>query len=263
MNSGRWQRIEEVYYSVLASPPAGRGALLDQLCSDDKEIRGEVESRLDARDQAGNFLSPAQLQNHFAELISEPQLVGHTLGHYYIVSAIGAGSMGEVYLAHDSRLDRQVALKILPARFTRDSDRVARFRREAKAASALSHPNIITIHDIGEIGDTWFIAAEFIPGVTLRERLTAGKIELQEVLDIDIQCTLALDTAHRAGIVHRDLKPENIMVRPDGVVKVVDFGLARVLHEAGESAVEATHAGTLIGTPRYMSPEQARGQKLD
>jgi Tol biopolymer transport system component len=263
MNPERWKRIEEAYYSVLAGPPDHRGALLDELCSEDEDMRGEVESLLDARERAGDFLSSMHLQNHFTELISEPDLVGHTLGHYQIVSAIGAGSMGEVYLAHDSRLDRQVALKILPARFTREGDRVARFRREAKAVSALNHPNIMTIHDIGEIGDTWFIAAEFIPGVTLRERLSTGRIALHEALGIVIQCAVALDAAHRAGIVHRDLKPENIMVRPDGVVKVVDFGLARMVEAEKKSAVESTQAGILIGTPRYMSPEQARGEKLD
>ena len=170
--------------------------------------------------------------------------------------------MGEVYLARDTRPDRQVALKILPARFTRSSERVARFRREAKAASALNHPNIITIYEIGEIGDTWFIAAEFIEGVTLRARLAAGRMELQEVLGITIQCARGLEAAHQAGIVHRDVKPENIMVRPDGLVKVVDFGLARVSEGQG-SAADASRAGALIGTPRYMSPEQARGQKLD
>jgi eukaryotic-like serine/threonine-protein kinase len=263
MNAERWKRIEELYHSALASPPVRRAALLDELCPDDTDMRREVESLLDAREQAGSFLSSSHLQGQLEQLVSEPSLVGQTLAHYHILSAIGAGAMGEVYLARDTRLDRQVALKILPARFTRSSERVARFRREAKAASALNHPNIITIYDIGQIGDIWFIAAELIKGVTLRERLAAGKMELQEVLGIAAQCTLALDAAHQAGIVHRDIKPENIMVRPDGLVKVVDFGLARIGEAGQESGVEASQAGALIGTPRYMSPEQARGQKLD
>ncbi len=262
MNSERWQQIEQIYYNVIASSLTSRSALLDQLCSDDPEMRREVESLLDAREHAGSFLSAAQLQDHFEQLIPEERLVGQTLGHYQIVSAIGAGAMGEVYLARDTRLDRRVALKVLPAKFTRDSGRIARFRREAKAASALNHPNILTIYDIGEIDDTCFIAAEFIEGETLRERLAVGKMELSEALGIASQCALALEAAHQAGILHRDVKPENIMVRPDGLVKVVDFGLARVA-EGQESAVDATHAGTLMGTPRYMSPEQARGQKLD
>ncbi|MBV9304867.1 MAG: protein kinase, partial [Acidobacteriaceae bacterium] len=263
MESERWKQIEQLYHSVLASPLARRAAVLDELCSDDQDIRREVESLLNAREQADNFLSLADLQDQIADLVSEPYLVGRTLGHYHILSPIGAGAMGEVYLALDTKLDRQVALKILPARFTRDRGRVARFRREAKAASALNHPNIITIYDIGEVDNTWFIAAEFIEGVTLRERLKAGRMKLREVLETVLQCARALEAAHRAGIVHRDIKPENIMVRPDGLVKVVDFGLARVGERGKESLVDATQAGALIGTPRYMSPEQARGQKLD
>jgi eukaryotic-like serine/threonine-protein kinase len=263
MNGGSWKRIEEVYHSALASPPERRAALLDELCSGDPDMRREVESLLDAREQAGSFLSPSHFQDHIERLVSEPSLLGQTLGHYHILSAIGAGAMGEVYLARDTRLDRQIALKILPPQFARASERVARFRREAKAASALNHPNIITIYDIGQIGDIWFIAAELIEGVTLRARLAAGKMELQEVLGIAIQCTQALEAAHHARIVHRDIKPENIMVRPDGLVKVVDFGLARVGEAAQEPAVGASRAGALIGTPRYMSPEQARGQKPD
>ena len=226
-------------------------------------MRREVESLLEAREEAGSFLSPSHLEGQLKQLVSEPSLVGQTLSHYHILSAIGAGAMGEVYLARDTRLDRQVALKILPAQFTRSSERVARFRREAKAASALNHPNIITIYEIGQIGDIWFIAAELIEGVTLRERLAAGRMELPEALGVAIQCARGLEAAHQAGIIHRDIKPENIMVRPDGLVKVVDFGLARVSEAGQESAVEASRAGALIGTPRYMSPEQARGQKLD
>lgn len=263
MRTERWKRIEEVYYSVLACPSAHRAAVLDEACSDDHEMRREVESLMRAGEQAGSFLSPADLEACFAELAAEPKLVGSTFGHYQILSAVGAGAMGEVYLARDTRLDREVALKILPARFTRDAGRVARFRREAKATSGLNHPNIITIYDIGEVGETLFIAAEFIEGVTLRKRLATGKMEVKEILGIAVQCTVALDAAHRAGILHRDIKPENIMVRPDGVVKVVDFGLARVLKEADGFGLESTQAGALIGTPRYMSPEQARGEKLD
>lgn len=261
MVSERWKQIEQVYYSVIASPVASRSALLDELCLNDPDMRHEVESLLNARDDAGNFLSSMTLKGHIAELLSEQDLTGQTLGHYRVLEPIGAGAMGKVYLACDTRLDRQVALKILPNEFTRNADRVARFRREAKAASALNHPNIITIYDVGEIGDTWFIAAEFIEGVTLRERLSDGRMELREAIGITIQCARALEAAHRAGIIHRDIKPENIMVRPDGLAKVLDFGLARM--ETQEPSVEATQVGTLLGTPRYMSPEQARSQKLD
>src|SRR6516225_6470702 len=262
MVSERWKQVEQIYYSVVESSLAGRAALLDKLCSGDAEMRGEVQSLLEAREQAGGFLTGADLQSQIVDLFAETYPAGHALGHYEVVSAIGAGAMGEIYLARDTRLDRKVALKILPARFTRDAGRVARFRLEAKAASALNHPNIITIYDIGEVGNTWFIAAEFIEGMTLRERLGTGKIELSEALRITIQCARALEAAHQAGIVHRDIKPENIMVRPDGLVKVLDFGLARVA-EVQQPAAEATQAGTLVGTPRYMSPEQARGERLD
>lgn len=263
MNSGRWERIEQVYYSVLASPPARRTALLEELCSNDLDIRREVESLLEAREHAGTFLSSEHLQDHLSELLPERYLVGYTLDHYEVVSALGAGAMGDVYLARDTRLDRQVALKILPERFTRNSERIVRFRREARAASALNHPNIMTIYDICEVGEVWFIATEFIEGVTVRERLSRGGISLSEAVEIALQCAHALGAAHQAAIVHRDLKPENIMIRPDGLVKVVDFGLARVGESSQEAGVDATHAGALIGTPRYMSPEQARGQKLD
>jgi Tol biopolymer transport system component len=258
MNLERWNQIEQIYYSVVASPLTSRSAILDALCSDDLAMRDEVESLLNAREEAGPFLTP----DHFGDFEIESSLVGCTLGPYQILSAIGAGAMGEVYVARDSRLDRRVALKVLPPQFTRNAGRIARFQREAKAASALNHPNIMAIYDIGEIGETWFIAAEFIEGVTLRERLNTGKLSVTEAVDICIQSALALQAAHQAGVVHRDIKPENIMVRPDDVVKVVDFGLARIAAE--QAAVpDATQAGTLLGTPRYMSPEQARGEKPD
>ncbi len=258
MNLERWKQVEQIYYSVVASPLTSRSAILDALCPNDPAMRREVESLLDARDEAGAFLTPGHLGN----LEAEYSLIGCTLGHYQILSAIGAGAMGEVYLAHDSRLDRDVALKVLPSQFTRDAGRVARFQREAKAASALNHPNIMAIYDIGEIGETWFIAAEFIEGVTVRERLKAGRMLVPEAIGIAIQCAVALEAAHQAGILHRDIKPENIMVRRDGLVKVVDFGLARIITEQ-TALPDATQAGTLLGTPRYMSPEQARGDKLD
>lgn len=263
MTSERWKRIEEVYYGVLAFPPARRAVVLDEVCSDDCDIRREVESLLNARDQAGDFLSPEDLHGQITDLAAEPDLTGRTLGRYHIVSELGSGAMGEVYLARDNILGRQVALKILPARFTRNSERVSRFQREAKAASALNHPNIITIYDIGEVGETWFIVAEFINGITLRQRLAAGKMPVQEVAAIALQCARALQAAHQARILHRDIKPENIMIRPDGLVKVVDFGLARIANAPTECPADTTQAGAVIGTPRYMSPEQARNEELD
>ena len=263
MTAERWKRISEIYDSVIGYPPTSRGAMLDEACASDTELRREVESLLQAREEAGSFLSAGDLRDHIRQL-SEPDVApGRIFGRYRILSAIGAGGMGEVYLARDTRLDRQVALKVLPAHFTRDAGRVARFEREARAASALNHPNIVTIYDIGESGETPYIAAEFIEGTTLRNRLSPESMSLQEALDIAIQCASALKAAHEAGIVHRDIKPENIIVRRDGVVKVVDFGLAKSGETGPESAVDVTKTGEVFGTPRYMSPEQARGQKLD
>jgi serine/threonine protein kinase/Flp pilus assembly protein TadD len=196
---------------------------------------------------------------------------GTHLGRYEIRSRLGAGGMGEVYLAQDTKLDRKVALKILPADLA-NRDRLRRFGQEAKAASALNHPNIITIYEIEQIDSVNFIATELIEGETLRQRLRSAPIKLSEVLDVAIQTASALAAAHAAGIVHRDIKPENIMVRQDGIVKVLDFGLAKLTErpppdsvdaEAPTRAVVNTEAGVVLGTAIYMSPEQARGQQVD
>jgi serine/threonine protein kinase/Flp pilus assembly protein TadD len=203
--------------------------------------------------------------------MSETLTINSTISHYRIISKLGAGGMGEVYLAEDTRLDRKVALKLLPAEFTQDEDRVRRFIQEAKAASALNHPNIITIYEIGEIDGTHFIATEFIDGQTLRQQMTSGEMTLHAALDIAIQTASALTAAHEAGIVHRDIKPENIMVRRDGIIKVLDFGLAKLTEQqSAEVNVDAptaakvqTDPGAVMGTASYMSPEQARGQKVD
>ena len=178
MIAERWLRIVEIYDSVVSHPPASRSKILDEACAGDDELRREVESMLRAREEAGSFLSPEHLQLQIRELPEPDVAPGRTFGRYLIQSIIGAGGMGEVYLARDTELDRQVALKVLPAQFTGDEERVARFRREARAASALNHPNIVTIYDIGETGETRYIAAEFVEGITLRERLGLGPMEL-------------------------------------------------------------------------------------
>jgi len=194
------------------------------------------------------------------------------VSHYRILSKLGAGGMGEVYLAEDTKLDRKVALKILPSDFAVDQDRMARFVREAKSASALNHPNIITIYEIGESEGTHFIATEFIQGETLHKRLQHDPLNLKTALDAAIQITSALDAAHRAGIVHRDIKPDNVMIRPDGLVKILDFGIAKLAESrpvgSDEEAATAlkqqsTNPGTIVGTANYMSPEQARGREVD
>src|SRR5438874_854588 len=195
------------------------------------------------------------------------------LSHYRIISPLGAGGMGEIYLAEDMRLGRKVALKLLPEQFTKDADRVRRFEQEARAASALNHPNIITIYDIGQADGIHFIATEFIEGHTLRQQLLSARMELGEALEVALQVAGALDAAHAAGITHRDIKPENIMLRPDGYAKVLDFGLAKLTENpagwqtvdpiAETSALVKTGPGVVMGTAHYMSPEQTRGEPLD
>ena len=278
MTPERWRQVQDLFHEALETPADRRAAFLEASCSGDPDLRQSVERMLAAdaaasdlfdggpASLAGELVSPADLDARLAHLIADPStsMVGRTLAKHHILSPIGAGSMGEVYLARDIVLDRRVALKLLPRRFTSDPDRIDRFMREAKAASALNHPNILTIYEVGQVDDTWFIATEFVEGVSLRHRLAAGPLELREAIDLVLQCAAALEAAHRAGIIHRYLKPENVMIRPDGVVKVVDFGLARAAVQTGIGAnIITTQAGLVMGTPRYMSPEQARGETVD
>src|SRR3954471_4351329 len=183
------------------------------------------------------------------------------ISRYRVGRLIGAGGMGEVYLAEDETLNRKVALKLLPVRFTRDEERVRRFQREARAASALNHPNIITIYEIGQDDTSHYIATEYIEGETLRERMATRRLNIGEVIDVATGVASALAAAHDAGIIHRDIKPENIMLRPDGVVKVLDFGLAKLADP--ESAHKDSSTGSVMGTLLYISPEQARAQQPD
>lgn len=192
---------------------------------------------------------------------------GTLLGRFEVRSRLGAGGMGEVYLAHDTQLDRPVALKILPAKFVADEESLRRFKQEARAISALNHPNILTIFEVGEAQATYFIATEYVEGVTLRQRLASGRMTPAETLEVMIQLTNAISAAHRAGVVHRDLKPENVMLRPDGIVKILDFGLAKLTErrsaDTDPHAPKETDPGTVMGTAGYMSPEQARGIAID
>src|SRR5438477_6386047 len=196
-----------------------------------------------------------------------------SISRYRILERIGSGGMGEVYLAEDSKLGRKVALKLLAEEVTQNRDRLSRFDQEAYAASALNHPNILTIYEMGDEGGRHYIATEFIDGQTLRTRLSGAPMELVEVLEVAIQVAGALEEAHAAGIVHRDIKPENIMIRRNGHVKVLDFGLAKLTErpagseeadgEAVTRALVQTDASVVLGTSQYMSPEQARGKSVD
>ena len=197
--------------------------------------------------------------------------MGQRVGHYQILSTLGKGGMGEVYLAEDARLGRKVALKFLPSSFSGDQGRLRRFEREARAASALNHPNILTIYEVGSDAGRQFIATEYVEGETLRQRMAHSRLSVAEALDVAIQVVSALAAAHQAGILHRDIKPENIMRRHDGYIKVVDFGLAKLTEAPMVSADTSkptllqvdTETGMVIGTTAYMSPEQARGLPLD
>src|SRR5213592_426180 len=273
MKAERWLTVERVYHSALERSAEERAAFLSEACGSDDELRHEVESLLAYEVKAKDFIENPALEVA-GELMADgqPSLVARqALNHYTILALLGAGGMGEVYLAEDTRLKRKVALKLLPAELTANRDRLRRFEQEAQAASGLNHPNIITIHEIGQVEGLNFIVTEFIAGETLRQRMATERMNLPAVLDVAIQAASALAAAHAAGIVHRDLKPENIMVRPDGLIKVLDFGLAK-LTEPRTSDVEGeartvarvdTKMGAIMGTAQYMSPEQARGLKVD
>jgi eukaryotic-like serine/threonine-protein kinase len=261
MTPERWRQITEVFHAALARDAAERGPLLDEACAGDLALRVEVDAMLAAHGDAGQFGEDPV----FTPPDEMPRLEpGASLGPYRIETLIGSGGMGEVYRARDTRLDRDVAIKILPDEVRADAGRRSRFEREARAASALNHPNIITIHDIGEAGGVSYIVMECVQGRTLRDLLAHGPLETQELLQIAAQAAEGLAKAHSAGIVHRDLKPENLMVSADGVVKILDFGLAKQsLAASTRPTPPQTESRTVMGTVGYMSPEQATARPVD
>jgi len=269
MNPQRLLQIESLYHTALQLDESERVAFVRDSCPHDPELSAEVESLL-----AFEKCSEGFIEKNAIEVVAESltqnrakDLIGQNIGHYKIVAFLGAGGMGEVFCAVDERLGRRVALKLLSPMLVRDADYLRRFEREARTASALNHPNIMTIFEIGRTADTYFIATELIEGRTLRQRLLQNDLSLPEILKLSLQIAEALAAAHAAGIVHRDIKPENIMIRPDGYLKVLDFGLAKTVlsqsNDNGGSDLKSTVPGMIIGTPSYMSPEQVRGFEVD
>jgi len=279
----RWQQLDRLFHSALERAPEERAAFLDQACAGDQQLRREVEVLIAAHARAGSFIEKPALEVEAWSLANQrgdagnESMLGKTVGRYRVLAPLGVGGMGEVYLAQDTVLGRKVALKLLPAYFTKDRERLRRFEQEARSASALNHPNIVTVHEIGQDGAFHFITQEFVEGVTLRTYLAGKHPALEEVLEICMQVASALAAAHAKGIVHRDIKPENIMVLQgshlgrQNYVKVLDFGIAKLADlpaaamkaEATTRLFVKTEEGRTIGTAVYMSPEQARGESVD
>ena len=276
MTDERWQQVEHLYHAALAKEPGKRSAFLVEAAAGDAELLREVESLLAYEDRAVDFIESPALDvaaRMMAHEHSRTVRAGESFNQYRIVSELGAGGMGEVYLADDTRLRRRVALKFLPEALTKDKRHLHRFEVEARAIAAMSHPNACTIHEVIQTEDgRHCIVMEYVEGMALRQRLMNGPIKVNEALDIAIQIASALSSAHAAGIVHRDIKPENVMLRHDGYIKVLDFGLAKLADtgfdransQAETRALELkTTPGTVMGTVAYMSPEQARGLPVD
>ena len=287
MDSERWKQVDNLLQSVLECPPEQRDAFLRRACAGDQALEREVRSLLISQQQAGSFLESVAIKVAARAIVSQQdseamesmdRLTGRTISHYEIVEKLGEGGMGVVYKAHDTHLDRFVAIKVLPPEKLADAERKRRFIQEAKSASALNHPHIITIHDIANDNGLDFIVMEYVPGKALNQLVARRGLPLAEALKYAVQIADALAAAHKAGIIHRDLKPANVMVsgapERSGFVKVLDFGLAKLTDKADSGDREFTQSvqqddtpasgeGRIVGTVSYMSPEQAEGKKVD
>jgi serine/threonine protein kinase len=277
MKPEQWQQLDSLFQQACNEPPERRPAFLQRI--KDRELRQQLEALLAAHEHAGSFIEApafAVEAEWIAGEANDDPLIGRVFGHYRIIEHLGAGGMGEVYRAQDVTLGRHVALKLLPPFFTSDADRLRRFEQEARAASSLNHPNILTIYEIGEADSLRYIATEFIEGATLRDRIAGEAMNIDDALDISLQIVDALIAAHSKGIVHRDIKPENIMIcggrrlsQKGGLVKVLDFGIAKLTDaetintDLPTRPLVSTTDGMTIGTAAYMSPEQATGEKVD
>ena len=258
-----WKRVKSLFEAAMDEAPEDRPGFLDRACADNPSLRVEVESLVESHETAGDFLEEPVVR--WPSAVEQKRLVeiGQTLGHYRLEEKLGQGGMGVVYRALDTHLDRRVAIKVLPMLFLADRERKKRFIQEAKAASALNHPNVVTIHDISESDGIDFIAMEYVEGEPL-SKLISPKMKLANALEYAAQIADALAAAHAAGVVHRDVKPANIMITARGLVKLLDFGLAKLTEPEADSADRPiSQLGKVVGTPSYMSPEQAAGKQVD
>ncbi|HEX9422921.1 MAG TPA: protein kinase [Pyrinomonadaceae bacterium] len=273
MTPERWQQITDIFEAVLRRDAPDRAAFVAEACNGDEELRREVEELLASHDQASRFIEEPAMAVAARQGGAGASLAGQTIAHYQVLSLLGSGGMGDVYLALDTKLGRKIALKLLPDYLSGNAQRARLFTKEARAASALNHPNIITVYEIGQLENHYYIAMEYVDGETLREKIHREKASLQKLLKYMQQVAEGLTKAHAAGIVHRDLKPDNIMITRDGYAKVLDFGLAKLVEQpkrpgagdAGLSEVatallpQQSLPGMVMGTVGYMSPEQAQG----
>jgi len=267
MDPELWKQVDALLEQALEQPAEERAAFVVAACPDDVVLRDEVLSLLRAQARAAEFMErsainvAAHVLAQDSNLTSISSLVGQEIESYRVEKLLGAGGMGEVYLARDTKLDRMVALKVLPWHFVADADRLGRFQREARALSSLNHPNLVTIYEVGEANGLHFIAMELVEGRTLS--LVRDKFTVKDLLGIVAQVAEALGAAHQSGIIHRDIKPDNVMVRPDGYAKVLDFGLVKLTEVEPVSGAANTQLGVAMGTLAYMSPEQASGEPVD
>jgi serine/threonine protein kinase len=269
MTPERWQEVERIYHSALEREESQRAAYLQKICAGDDELREEIETLLAQQTQSHGILESPTIEGVAGLLVSPPGCVhiGQQLGCYKILSLLGAGGMGEVYQARDTKLGRDVAIKVLPAAFVNDAERVARLQREARLLASLNHPNIAIIYGLEQFDGAHYLVMELVSGKTLAERISKGALPMNQALNLAGQIAEALEAAHEKGVIHRDLKPANMKVTPEGRVKVLDFGLAKAFTgDGGQDLSQAptlSEEGKILGTPAYMSPDQARGLPVD
>jgi len=274
MTPDRWQQISQLYHGALARDVSQRARFVADACAGDEALRQEVESLLAREATVEGFMAAPALEVAAKAVRGEQErsLIGGHIGSYEILSLLGAGGMGEVYRARDTKLGRDVAIKVLPSSFARDPDRLHHLKREARLLAALNHPHIGAIHGLEDADGVPALILELVEGPTLADRLAAGPVPVHEALTLAGQVAEALEAAHEKGIIHRDLKPANIKLTPDGTVKVLDFGLAKAFIGDGSGpdlsrlptmTMETSQEGVIAGTPAYMSPEQARGKAVD